>query len=298
MSRDFRNFVLGIGMIFIFLFHVATMSESSAVEAKLFSFLFSYFDWGVNLFFLLSTYGLCFSLSNNTIRTFYRRRIVRIYPLYVLFLAIIYLSKSQDLYSIGGGIILNITGFSLFFDNIVHAWYIPATILLYLIFPLLYRAIKWFYIRKNYFLLLFLIVGSLVLSSIVNGYYISIALCRIPYMFIGILLYMSDKNDDYRYLMNCSLALSILGLVMFPVKSYLTLLFPIVFFLRFYRNISNSRMVCRVGKYSLEIFFAQGLSLGWFINYTDNFIINLLLVLTSTFFLSYSFAFYNKLFCQ
>lgn len=117
-------------------------------------------------------------------------------------------------------------------------------------------------------------------------------------MLIGILLYMSDKKGDYRYLMNCSLALSILGLVLFPVKSYLTLLLPIVFYLKSYRNLNYSRSVCCIGKYSLEIFFAQGLSLGWFINYTDNFIINLLIVLTSTFCLSYLFAFYNKLFRQ
>lgn len=114
MSKDFRNFVLGIGMIFIFLFHVATMSDSSAIEAKIFSFLFSYFDWGVNLFFLLSTYGLCFSLSNNTIQNFYRRRIVRIYPLYVMFLAIIYLSQSQDLFQIGGGLFLILRDFLCF----------------------------------------------------------------------------------------------------------------------------------------------------------------------------------------
>lgn len=114
MSKNFRNFVLGIGMIFIFLFHVATMSESSSIVAKVFSFLFSYFDWGVNLFFLLSTYGLCFSLSNNNIQTFYRRRIARIYPLYVLFLAIIYLSKSEDLYCIGGGLFLILRDFHCF----------------------------------------------------------------------------------------------------------------------------------------------------------------------------------------
>lgn len=115
-------------------------------------------------------------------------------------------------------------------------------------------------------------------------------------MLVGIVMYMSDKNGDNHYLMNYSLAFSILGLVMFPVKSYLTLLFPTVFFLKYYRNLRYSRLVCYIGKYSLEIFFAQGLSLGWFINYTDNFIINLLIVIASTICLSFLLAYYNRLF--
>lgn len=49
---------------------------------------------GVDIFLFYSGYGLCCSLENNTLKTFYMRRLKRIYPMLMLFTLLSYLITS------------------------------------------------------------------------------------------------------------------------------------------------------------------------------------------------------------
>ena len=70
----YRSELMGVAMIFVYLFHSGDIGMS-----QYYNVLFAHGDLGVDVFFFLSSIGLCFSLSKNS-RTFdfYKRRIVRI----------------------------------------------------------------------------------------------------------------------------------------------------------------------------------------------------------------------------
>ena len=85
-----REVLMGIGIIMVVLYHYNTGLS--------FQKLFYPGFMGVDIFLFISGYGLCRSLNNNDIFTFYKRRLTRIMPMFLL-LALVKCS----LYVINGG---------------------------------------------------------------------------------------------------------------------------------------------------------------------------------------------------
>lgn len=104
---------------------------------------------GVDIFLFLSAYGLYYGFQKDkkNINIFYKKRILRILPSYYFVLGITFLLKSyinQDFNIISLLQQISMLGFlfpSLQWDYFL--WYIPGTLLLYLLFPIFFHKLKY-----------------------------------------------------------------------------------------------------------------------------------------------------------
>lgn len=96
---------------------------------------------GVDIFLFFSGLGLCFSYRKNTLSTFYWNRFTRIAPLFIL-LAIV-----RSIFYEGGlglwGWFCNLTSLSYYgIGGCFVDWYLSALIVLYILFPFMYKRIS------------------------------------------------------------------------------------------------------------------------------------------------------------
>ncbi len=97
---------------------------------------------GVDIFFLLSGFGLTYSFRKNSIGGFYKNRLIKILPCYLLMGSILVLDRLAGGYEMSGGEILWM--FSTLDYTFNHGgvdWYVSAILQLYLLFPLFYYII-------------------------------------------------------------------------------------------------------------------------------------------------------------
>lgn len=155
----YRTQLMGVAMLSVFLFH----SMSGDWMPKYIYNIASHGDIGVDVFLFLSAMGLTYSLANNpNILSFYKRRIWRIMPTYWFVMSVVYsfvyiLTAAHimpdNYYQIPRNLYeLFQTYTTLGFwikDGVFYLWYIPAILLLYILFPFffkLFTSCKWTYI--------------------------------------------------------------------------------------------------------------------------------------------------------
>ena len=131
LSRG-RMAIMGCAMLAIMLFHQAFFRGNLLVDAfHLCGF------WGVDMFLLISGFGLAHSLRKHSITTYYRNRFVRLLPSCVLVgsakLALSHLGFTE---LTNGNVLLQVTS--------LYMWYIFAIVIYYLLAPFIYRALKRF----------------------------------------------------------------------------------------------------------------------------------------------------------
>lgn len=161
----------------------------------------SYGYLGVDLFLFISAIGLCYSLDKNTIDQYFKNRIFRILPTFLLvLLAVHILGLIAESYIP----MLNIeyphdfidsifwyTGLGYFFEQCHYEWYIPSLLLLYAIAPVLYKI--------EYKILLIVFVCSLVVSFILSYNeilpYLERLYGRIPIFILGFCFYKGMCNS-------------------------------------------------------------------------------------------------------
>ena len=138
----YRGELMGAAMLFIILFHVGLARTDPFYGLRRCG------NVGVDIFLFLSGVGLWFSWTKNpSLRHFYTRRLVRIYPAWILAACAFYIPLY--LHSHGGGysrnlfdLIANIAvGWSFWRMDDLSFWYIPATLALYLVAPFYMRLI-------------------------------------------------------------------------------------------------------------------------------------------------------------
>lgn len=155
-------------------------------------------QFGVDLFFFLSGYGLCQSYMNNP-KGFYRRRIIRIFPTYLLII-LPYMCFLIIRHTPISTVIWEFSLISYYTDGVLTEWYIASILLLYLLFPVLFKLIQ----RKMVFYLLCIIAFGIALYvsygtlgcpeniSIVSGTLI----VRIPIFITGIYFRINDNAKN------------------------------------------------------------------------------------------------------
>ncbi len=156
-------------------------------------------------FLFLSGFGLYYSFSkNHDIKSFYKRRFIRLYipfvllslPLYSYFLI------AREGYGFVDFISQLTTAYFWFKGNYGGMWYVSLSILLYLFFPLLYR----FFFSKDstgsicirsLFLFVFFYLVIIAIKSLYGDYYslIKIGIEKIPFFIIGMLFGYVVKNE-------------------------------------------------------------------------------------------------------
>lgn len=131
LSRD-RMAIMGCAMLVIMLFHQEFFRGNLLVDAfHLCGF------WGVDIFLLISGFGLAHSLRKHSITTYYRNRFVRLLPSCVLVgsakLALSHLGFTE---LTSNNVLLQVTS--------LYMWYIFAIVIYYLLAPFIFRALNRF----------------------------------------------------------------------------------------------------------------------------------------------------------
>ena len=155
----YRSSLMGVAMLSVFLFH----SMGGDWMPKVVLDIAANGSIGVDVFLFLSAMGLTYSISKNpSVLAFYKRRVWRIMPVYWLIMSCVYLFvfvlkathiMPDNYYRIPRNMWELVQAYTTLGywlkDGIFYLWYIPAILLLYLLFPLLHKLFvtsKWSYL--------------------------------------------------------------------------------------------------------------------------------------------------------
>ena len=144
---EVRNELFGFSIISIIIFHFCENAETANSSAVLSAFVKGYDlligSAGVEIFLFLSGMGLFYSFSRDPhVMRFYRKRLARILPTYLLFGGAGWLALDVVIRQAGWGrFAWDLSMLSFWTEGVRLVWYIALILALYLLFPLLYRLI-------------------------------------------------------------------------------------------------------------------------------------------------------------
>lgn len=196
LSR-YRGVLMGIAIIMIVFFHVALPRSSAFFGLKRMG------NMGVDIFFFLSGIGLWFAWTKRPeLLHFYRRRLLRILPAWLLASTAFYLPDylgprrfSSSLPDLIGDITVN---WDFWIHDELTFWYIPATLMLYLWAPWFMRLVmrnRWWSLLPVLMMAWCVAVQYLPPVHQAVGH-IEIFWSRVPIFFIGINMgqYVKEKH--------------------------------------------------------------------------------------------------------
>lgn len=144
LSKENRPYIMGISIIAIILHHLSLFGSRYWEIPSLLKGVFDNGYVGVDFFFFLSVYGICYSYEHNTIGEYYKRRFKRLFPLwifaYIIILEVFF--RDNGIFNNCVLLIKHITGYALLGSEYPIDWYVPATIVVYLFLPLLFTTLK------------------------------------------------------------------------------------------------------------------------------------------------------------
>lgn len=240
ISRS-RNILMAIAIIWIIFFHAAIPTPENLLLRVLWYIFFSFgAGIGVNIFFILSGFGLMYSNMKRCVYSSFSnwysyilKRLKKLILIYVVIFIIYYIL----FYSENGSLLDFLSKFTiaeLFITGFREFWFVHAILLLYLFFPL----VAFLFDKSNKWIVFFsLMIISVFIEFLVyyfNGTLysnIEIVLTRIPSFFIGNLLGLLSIKK-YRF----DIKLFILSFVVF-VSSIAFAFFAIHF------HFGNNRML-------------------------------------------------------
>ncbi len=267
-----RTSLMGSAIIFILLYH----SYSWCIpEKNPYLSIFKHGYIGVDIFIFLSGFGLCFSYTKNTLTTFYLNRLKKIFPLYVLsglVISLISNTKGNILTTIWD-VFCNISTLSYWnFGGIYWNWYIPAIVLLYLLFPIIYfftEKYKYtFYIFTN-------LIIIIALSFFAIPWQYDCFVARIPIFILGIIIFLY-QNDVKKQRQSIFVSFIFLLPCIYISQYYTTATFCPILLLLFYttkRFIDRIPYIRFIGTHTLEIFLGNSLCyyiIHILLRYTNN----------------------------
>lgn len=217
----YRSQLMGVAIIWIMLFHSGIDAPDNFVLRAIWYIFVSFGGGcGVDLFFMLSGYGLVYSASKLSSSRewipWIGKRLKRIVPSYLIVAVMYYMLCDQLSW-------YNLLQLSFLLDGVRDFWFIPAIIICYLFFPLVFGSCKkyGFRICCTVYVLLVLL-GSVVLAHYLPDYFCKteIFLLRIPCFIIGVYCGFLSKNNllrEYGYFIAVSFCLTALCfLISFP----------------------------------------------------------------------------------
>lgn len=219
---------------------------------------------GVDIFMLLSGYGIGKSLLKNSVKQFYKNRIHRILPLW--FLMILFDNAIKYLTGEGTTITLLLCDLSTvsFYThpNSLPEWYLATLILFYLISPL-YK----YLLEKTGWILLIIISVSIYSCYIIIGtttWQYACAIPRFPLYLFGLTCALKNK-EDISY--SITVPLFLVGIYyFFQNNHYMFSSFCILLFIQIANKIIDKNslfqtpIILWIGKHTLEIYVANVLS--------------------------------------
>jgi len=268
-----RGILMGFATLIVAFFHCYsfhfTKIFKSQVVGQLFDFIRKTGNVGVDIFLFLSAIGLYFSFSKNSnIKSFYKKRLLRILPA-VIIVAIIYYSYLKVKI---GVFIQNILLISLFTRGNRDLWYFSLIIILYFLYPFIHKIIDKKDIKGLLGMLLTIFGLTILLYNIDYSFYqkIEIALTRIPVFLIGVYVGKNvyNKKEIPSYLMIINFIVLITSLLLIYKGGYkyyivvrylycllgISIVFMISFIHTYLKNKIVDKFLTFIGKYSMEVY--------------------------------------------
>lgn len=300
---------MGFAILWIMIYHMPGFA-SFFPQPLYFIFRIGYL--GVDIFLFLSSYGLFYSLNKNkSVKTFYKKRFSKILPTYYFILIFFSLCNNIDIIDF-----LKNCSFLGFYLPMLKwnsfDWYTPAILLLYLVFPFIFKHLNWI---KKYSILL--LVFLFTITYFIADYLIEknlntsllLFFTRIPIFIYGA-IYAKNENEilaSNRFIINITLI--IIGFVLLynidslpeeTVKKYGLQFYPLLFITpnllivinQF--NFEKTKYIYNVlsfcGKYSFELYLIHWnlYNMRKYIDSDNNLIIGVYLIIC--FFVSFPLA--------
>ena len=262
----YRSELMGWAILWIMMLHF------TFTQIKPLGFVAQYGFAGVEIFMLVSGFGLFFSLEkNDSLSHFYKKRVFRIFPTYYIvgiFASILLYHDSILQYLFRYSTIGFWTG------GIYAEWYVPSIIVLYLIAPF----IKKLFDKQLFFWIISICLAFLLISYIVvskelvpkgEGHFF--LLYRVPAFIFGMACayWVMSKASSKYYLYILALGIP-LFVMLFPNHhqiynyKYFSLLFLLPLFVLCFIMISRfchwlNPIIAEIGKASLEVYLIQGM---------------------------------------
>lgn len=260
-----RNYWMGWSICLIILCHIQYTCYNGKDIMNCMRFLFKKGECGVDVFIFLSIVGLSYSIERNSIWSYYRHRIKRIFPMYLLFLFLSYVlfTPKDNLFRI---FFLQLSGMANFTGNTFNEWFIPALLLIYASFPLFFYGITRLY-RANQFLCVLLII-IVIYSYIITSDFITLFFARRLYLIIlGIVVYLTFKQKSKLEAIGILSIIAMLQLFIpsdFNMYLYVPLLLVILDSL--FNDYPMYRIMNWLGKHSLEVYLGQTMGIIFYCN--------------------------------
>ncbi len=196
LFSTYRLELMGISAIFIMICHSQAFCKdifhNSSELNTLFGNIAIQFNIGVDIFLILSGIGLYFAFEKHPkFTSYYLKRIVNVYIPFVVInlIRVIYFDVIKE-FTGHKALLFDSTGISFFLGKTLAGWYVLFAMLLYLVYPLIYKCIKLLEKTKIELLVLIAVIITLISvmyiykdNEIFNTY--EIALTRIPVFLAG-----------------------------------------------------------------------------------------------------------------
>lgn len=127
-----RSSLMGIAILWVIIYYMVAKG-TEYFDFKFFNALFNQGDSGVDIFMFLSGWGIYFSYKKYSILEFYKRRFVRILPLYMIICFIFIITINGNFIDY----LSCISTFGFWTGKVWYDWYIPAILLFYMLYPLI-----------------------------------------------------------------------------------------------------------------------------------------------------------------
>ena len=263
-----RCYLMGFAMLWIILFHYSMYGNLLRYEVV--DFLFGKGYLGVDIFFFLSAYGLCFSFSSHSLKEYYSRRLRKLFPLYLVFLAVFLLFFKGNLQDSWIRILLLQSSGLVTFTGMDIEWFIPALILLYAFFPVFFKLFEKLY-HAGFLYSALVIVLIAVLSPYASSHIFYLFPPRFTIISVGILTYFAIKDGNGNYLLGIYLVCALLGLCFIGsdklnVSMTGSLIMPVILYAlgQLSVKIPEIKFLDFIGSHTLEIYLAQNLAFNHF----------------------------------
>ena len=192
----YRGELMGAAMLFVILFHVSLSRDDPFYGLRRCG------NVGVDMFLFLSGVGLWFAWTKQpSVRTFYRRRLLRILPTWLLVAGVFYGADylgqrrfSSNLIDLIGDVTVN---WDFWLHDELTFWYVPAIMMLYFFAPHYMRLITRHPVYR--WLPLLMVVWCVMVQWVLPIHravgHIEIFWSRVPIFFIGINMGRSVKEQ-------------------------------------------------------------------------------------------------------
>lgn len=174
-----RTELMGFAMLIVVWYHLSITTHILAID-----FLRGNGCIGVDIFLLLSGFGLAYSTKNGLrLSDYLLKRAIRILPIYALIICgVSFIKGDYDL----GNLIYKITTVGWWTNNGAYDWFIPNLILLYLLYPLFYLITK----SKQYGIGIgcFIVFTLYIITCCMPYGSDFMSYCRYPTFFLGAIL--------------------------------------------------------------------------------------------------------------